>query len=610
MHLPLARCGLVLAAILSLGSLHAGDASLARFGDQNLARNPGEGNPIIPGLFADPSLAKFGDTYYIYATTDGFGWETGRWVVWKSKDFVHWNFSGESFPEITGKKNWAPGVPIFKYGKYWMPFTLNGDGNHLAVADSPEGPFKFANDGKALTGSIDAEFFVDADGSVYLISGNFHPVIWKMKPDLSGVAEKVATLDFNKGYVEGAFLFKRNGIYYAAVGNLGYAEYRIIYMMSDKLEGPWRSPENDVIVAPIPSDHIWGTGHGNVLRIPGTDEWVVIYLRSRMGEYVDPFRRGNVYRQVCADRIEFNTDGTIKSAAPTRKGVGLLAPSTSAGTNVAFGKKATATSSLARYEPAKSVDGNFGTRWIAGWGDLLVPTAETVANEWRFTTEKPSGEWRRPDFDVSEWNQGKGGFGNPETPNSIVGTEWRTSDIWLRHDFSLTRAQVKGPLQIRMCHDEDVEVYLNGVLAFDAAGNNEGYEQFEIRPEAVAALTFGRNVLAVHCRQTGGGQFIDVGITTAGSVEWVVDLGEIMDVERVEISLNFPTEITPYVVDFKTSENRIWELYADHRQDRVHESPKVDRRSVRARYFRVDFPNTARNSLPVGIWEFKAFNTL
>ena len=34
---------------------------------------PGALNPIIPGYFADPTIKKFGDTYYVYATTDGSG---------------------------------------------------------------------------------------------------------------------------------------------------------------------------------------------------------------------------------------------------------------------------------------------------------------------------------------------------------------------------------------------------------------------------------------------------------------------------------------------------------------------------------------------------------
>ncbi len=53
-------------------------------------------NPLIPDNVADPSVSKFGDTYYLYGTTDlDYGLErAGTPVVWKSKDFVNWSFEG------------------------------------------------------------------------------------------------------------------------------------------------------------------------------------------------------------------------------------------------------------------------------------------------------------------------------------------------------------------------------------------------------------------------------------------------------------------------------------------------------------------------------------
>ena len=71
--------------------------------------------------------------------------------------------------------------------------------------------------------------------------------------------------------------------------------------------------------------------------------------------------------------------------------------------------------------------------------------------------------------------------------------------------------------KIQLHHDEDAEVYLNGVAALQAAGFTTGYEEVEPEAQALAALHNGTNVMAVHCHQTTGGQYIDVGIVSLQS---------------------------------------------------------------------------------------------
>jgi hypothetical protein len=142
---------------------------------------------------------------------------------------------------------------------------------------------------------------------------------------------------------------------------------------------------------------------------------------------------------------------------------------------------------------------------------VLVPTSQEQPQTWRYTTEKPADGWEKPDFDDSAWKQGPGGLGRKDTPGAIVRTEWHTNDIWLRRTFELANTSVSG-LNLRIHHDEDAEVYLNGQLVARLTGYETDYVDVELDREAPAALRAGQNVLAVHCRQTQGGQYIDVGL--------------------------------------------------------------------------------------------------
>ncbi len=147
--------------------------------------------------------------------------------------------------------------------------------------------------------------------------------------------------------------------------------------------------------------------------------------------------------------------------------------------------------------------------------ETVVPTSEATKQSWRYTFSAPAAEWSAKAFDASSWKEGLGGFGHDVAPGNPLGTEWSTSDVWLRRTFTLPRLDTAAlrQLMVRDCHDEDVEVYLNGVLAYKAGGYIGTYENRPILEAARKALIVGgENTIAVHCHQTTGGQFVDVGL--------------------------------------------------------------------------------------------------
>ncbi|HEY3319036.1 MAG TPA: glycoside hydrolase family 2 TIM barrel-domain containing protein [Planctomycetota bacterium] len=142
---------------------------------------------------------------------------------------------------------------------------------------------------------------------------------------------------------------------------------------------------------------------------------------------------------------------------------------------------------------------------------VVLPTAQNEAVTWRYTIDKPADDWFSAAFDASAWKEGVAGFGTNGTPGAVVRTEWKTADIWARREFMLDESKLKDP-QLMMHHDEDAEVYINGKLAAKVKGFISEYEPVEMNADGKAALKPGKNIIAVHCHQTTGGQYIDVGI--------------------------------------------------------------------------------------------------
>ncbi|HWQ93034.1 MAG TPA: glycoside hydrolase family 2 TIM barrel-domain containing protein [Clostridia bacterium] len=153
-------------------------------------------------------------------------------------------------------------------------------------------------------------------------------------------------------------------------------------------------------------------------------------------------------------------------------------------------------------------------------GPMILPDARRGAHNWSYTITSPNADWMQPEFDASSWGTGAGGFGTHLSPGVIVNTVWNAPDIWLRREFQLEGKVLPSSVWLSLYHDEDVEVYLNGVLALQAQNYITGYKDFELSGTARAALRPGKNIIAIHCRQTTGGQYVDAGLfATPGNPE-------------------------------------------------------------------------------------------
>ena len=145
---------------------------------------------------------------------------------------------------------------------------------------------------------------------------------------------------------------------------------------------------------------------------------------------------------------------------------------------------------------------------------VIAPTSQDEPQAWRYVTNKPADDWFAVDYDDADWKEGKGAFGNV-TKRGLgrdpVKTKWDTSDIWLRRSFDLDDVP-RGELYLRIRHDEDAEIYVNGQLAAKRDGVATSYELTPVESEVGSLLQKGKNEIAVHCRQTEGDQFIDVGL--------------------------------------------------------------------------------------------------
>ncbi|MEV5437612.1 family 43 glycosylhydrolase [Streptomyces sp. NPDC052682] len=278
-------------------------------------------SPVLPGLNADPNIVRFGDTFYLYPTTDGFeGWSGTRFKAYSSKDLVHWKDHGvilDLGPDVSwaDSRAWAPTIAE-KDGRYYFYFCADANIG-VAVSDSPTGPFKDAL-GKPLLKAgafpgqmIDPAVFTDDDGRSYLYWGNGHAYVAPLNADMTSLDTSQVKDITPGGYNEGSFVIKRDGTYYFmwSENDTRDENYRVAYATGPSPTGPWT--KRGVILEKDLALGIKGPGHHSVVHVPHTDDWYIAYHRFAL-----PGGDGT-HRETTVDRLEFGPDGLIRTVVPT-----------------------------------------------------------------------------------------------------------------------------------------------------------------------------------------------------------------------------------------------------------------------------------------------------
>ena len=142
--------------------------------------------------------------------------------------------------------------------------------------------------------------------------------------------------------------------------------------------------------------------------------------------------------------------------------------------------------------------------------DMILQSGDKEARVWKYTTTKPGDDWMASSFRDSGWDSGKSIFGQTGGDDETLRTRWDTDDIWMRTTADID-VDIVEPV-IKYKHDEDFELYVNGELLFSKGGWRPSYKMIRLDAEKGKLFKKGKNVIAIHCKNTNGDQFVDVGI--------------------------------------------------------------------------------------------------
>lgn len=148
----------------------------------------------------------------------------------------------------------------------------------------------------------------------------------------------------------------------------------------------------------------------------------------------------------------------------------------------------------------------------------IISTSGQHRYKWRYNTSNDvTAHWQETGFDDSSWPTGEAAFGaNVGSAQHLVGTAWNSNRIVMRRWFKLGELtpEIIDAIRFVIFHDDDIEIYINGVWAASRTAHTGGYIPVDISDAAKDALRSGEwNLIAILGKQGSGGQIMDLGIS-------------------------------------------------------------------------------------------------
>ncbi|AGA78967.1 glutaminase family protein [Echinicola vietnamensis] len=139
----------------------------------------------------------------------------------------------------------------------------------------------------------------------------------------------------------------------------------------------------------------------------------------------------------------------------------------------------------------------------------VLPTSDEASYQLYYTENRPENGWFLPGFNDDDWKKGKAPFTDQREE---AGTLWNTDELWLRREFDLADLADLNKLNLKIRHDDNIEVYLNGEQVYTLEGWVHRFTYVEIPTSVQQGLQEEGNVLAIHIKNTAGGRWLDVGL--------------------------------------------------------------------------------------------------